>query len=108
MMKLLTRIVNFRVSIAETTIAKYLQPVSLNAREMSAIPVLKLKSEKYLMKNWWAEKPFEVENQMTVPVFSFETASFSNKSIGTQYLISRPSIRYFQSSLKKRSHAQTV
>jgi len=83
MMKLLTRIINFRVSIAENSIAKYLQPVSLHAREMSAIPVLKLKSEKYLMKNWWAEKPFEVQGQMSVPVFSFDSASFSNRSIGT-------------------------
>ena len=32
MMKLLTRLITFRVSIAETSIAKYLQPVSLNVK----------------------------------------------------------------------------
>ncbi len=107
-MKLLTRIINFRVSIAETSIAKYLQPVSLNAREVGAIPLLKLKSEKYLMKNWWSEKPFEVDNQMSVPVFSFQTATFANKSIGTHSLISRPARRYLQSSIEERPHAQTL
>jgi hypothetical protein len=108
MMKLLTRIINFRVSIAETSIAKYLQPVSLNARDVGAIPLLKLKSEKYLMKNWWSEKPFQVDNQMSVPVFSFETATFANKSIGTPSLISRPPRRYLQSSIEERSYAQTL
>jgi hypothetical protein len=44
MMKLLTRIINFPVSIAEASLAKYLQPVSLHAREINTIPTLKLKS----------------------------------------------------------------
>jgi hypothetical protein len=82
MMKLLTRLITFRVSIAETNISKYLQPVSLHQREVSTIPMLKLKPEKYLMKNWWSEKPFDVQGTMTVPVFSFDSASFANKSIG--------------------------
>lgn len=32
MMKLLTKLITFQVSIAETTITKYLQPVSLNPK----------------------------------------------------------------------------
>ncbi len=31
-MKLLTRIMNFKVSIAEISLARYLQPVSLNIK----------------------------------------------------------------------------
>ena len=62
MIKTLTKFLAFSISRAETSIAKYLQPVSLHPREISAMPILKLKSEKYLMKNWWAERPFEVDN----------------------------------------------
>ena len=54
MMKLLNRIINFRVSVAETTLAHYLQPVNLGAKEVSRLPILKLKPEKYLIKNWWS------------------------------------------------------
>lgn len=39
------------------------------------------------MKNWWAEKPFDVQGSMNVPIFSFNTASFANKSIGKYFLI---------------------
>lgn len=39
------------------------------------------------MKNWWSEKPFDVQGAMTVPVFSFNSASFANKSIGKIYVI---------------------
>lgn len=62
MIKTLTKFLAFSISRAETSIAKYLQPVSLHSRETSTMPILKLKSEKYLMKNWWAERPFEVDN----------------------------------------------
>lgn len=42
-MKLLTRIINFRISIAEASLSHYLQPVSLNVREVNTMPILKLK-----------------------------------------------------------------
>jgi hypothetical protein len=42
-MKLLTRIINFRISTAETSLAHYLQPVSLNVKEVNIMPILKLK-----------------------------------------------------------------
>jgi hypothetical protein len=71
MMKLLTKIISFKTSLAEATLSKYLVPVTLNTTEANAIPILKLKPEKHLMKNWWSEKPFEIENSMAVPVFSF-------------------------------------
>lgn len=34
------------------------------------------------MKNWWSERPFDVQGSLTVPVFSFDSAEFANKSIG--------------------------
>lgn len=40
------------------------------------------------MKNWWSERPFDVQGPLTVPVFSFDSATFANKSIGIKILLS--------------------
>ena len=54
-----------------TAYARYLQPFSLTIQESAAPPQLKLKHEKYLLKNWWSESPFDVNGKMLVPMFSF-------------------------------------
>ena len=45
--------------------------------------MLKLKSEKYLMENWWGERPFDLEpnEKMRIPVFNFSNATYSGKHI---------------------------
>jgi hypothetical protein len=42
-MKLLSRIINFRISTAEVSLAHYLQPVRLNVKEVNTMPILKLR-----------------------------------------------------------------
>lgn len=64
---------------------KYVQPVTLPLQNASQMPTLQLKSEKYLLENWWSESPFilEPESKMPVPVFSFTEGHFLQKYICT-------------------------
>lgn len=67
------------------TLTRYLQPINLALKDAQQIPTLQLKSEQYLLKNWWSEKPFDVPTNapMNVPVFSFLTGDYLKKQIGT-------------------------
>jgi hypothetical protein len=49
----------FKSSFSQTNaLARFLQPIQLHLQEAIQIPTLQLKSEKYLLENWWSEKPF--------------------------------------------------
>jgi hypothetical protein len=37
-----------------SALTRFVQPVNLIAKEVSEMPTLKLKSEKYLLENWWS------------------------------------------------------
>lgn len=62
---------------------RYIQPVNLPLLDAQEIPTLRLKSEKYLLQNWWSESPFEIppNTPMHVPVFSFLEGTYLNKQI---------------------------
>ena len=55
------------------SLQKYLEPIQLHPQPSPTIPTLKLKSEQYLMQNWWSETPFQLNDKMMVPVFNFHT-----------------------------------
>lgn len=49
----------FRPLFAQANaLSRYLQPVQLRLHESSQLSVLRLKSEQYLVRNWWSERPF--------------------------------------------------
>jgi hypothetical protein len=52
MIKLVSRLL-FTFNTANP-LQKLLDPIALNFQQASTLPVLKLKSEKYLMQNWWS------------------------------------------------------
>lgn len=68
-----------------SALSRYLQPVQLRLQQSSQLPVLRLKSEQYLLRNWWSERPFELplNSPMLVPVFSFLTGQYLQQQIGT-------------------------
>ena len=85
-MLVISRVVKARAGFSHLSVlARYLQPVSLPLSQAPQMPTLQLKSEQYLLHNWWSEAPFQLTSSvpMHVPVFGFLDGQYTGQQIGT-------------------------